>query len=164
MYVFINLAVLGLSCGMWIFLVACRLFVGVHGLLSSCSACAPNGEGSLVVVCGLSCLKACRILFLCIPCNGRRILNRWTAREVPQGSFQGKKAGRRVKEYDYWSRGWRGATAVFEMKEEGCEPSNAGSSRSWKKSPLEAPGERQSCWYIDFSPLSIGTLNHLWQF
>ena len=97
-YIYINLAVLCLSYGRWIFLEACGLFFGVHGLLSNCHA--SDGKGSVAVVYRLSCLKACRSLFLCIPCNGRLILNHWSAREVPQGSFQGKKAGRKVKRCD----------------------------------------------------------------
>ena len=63
-----------------------------------------------------------------------------------QGSFQEKEAGRRVRE-DMTPEAEAGVVQLLFLrwKEEGCEPSNAGSSRSWKKPPLEAPEEMQSC-------------------
>ena len=69
-YLFIYLAVSGLSCGMWdlcfgmwdLFFVACRLFVVACRLLSSCGPRALEREGSVVVARGLSCPEACGIL------------------------------------------------------------------------------------------------------
>ena len=47
-FVYLFLAVLGLSCSMWLFVVGRRL-------LSSCDMWAPECVGSVVAVCRLSC-------------------------------------------------------------------------------------------------------------
>ena len=51
-----------MACG--IFIVACRLFVAVRGLFSSCEVQTPEREGSVAAVHGLSCPPACGILIL----------------------------------------------------------------------------------------------------
>ena len=62
-----------------------------------------------------------------------------------RGLFKGKRQAGELRDVTTEAEA-RGVQLLFlKWKEEGCEPSNAGSSRSWKKSPLEAPGERQSC-------------------
>ena len=54
-FTYLFLAVLDLSCGTRdLFAGACRLFVVVCRLLSSCGAQAPERAGSVVAVCGLS--------------------------------------------------------------------------------------------------------------
>ena len=45
-----------------IFVVACGLFVVVHGILSNCGALVPKQVGSITVVPGCTCSLACVIL------------------------------------------------------------------------------------------------------
>ena len=77
----------------WVLVAARRIFIVVHRLLSSCSMCLQSHRlyslrhvGSVVVARGLSCPVACRIPTrdrTHVPCIGRRILNHWSTREVP---------------------------------------------------------------------------------
>ena len=89
-YLFIYLAVSGLSCGE-------QAFVTAHGPLSSCRAWAPERAGSVVAVHGLQNpraqlprskwdLSSPTRARTRIPCIGRQILNHWIAREVPLGT------------------------------------------------------------------------------
>ena len=63
----------------------------------------------------------------------------------PRGLFKGKRQAGKLRDVTSETEAGGVQLLFLRWKEEGCEPSNAGSSRCWKKSPLEVPGERQSC-------------------